>query len=582
MPEKNTVTGKEQCPSCREKGKDNSGDNLVRYSDGGAHCFACGHHVFGDGESPAPAPVNEQVKGWTPVKGDIVALPHRKINSEICALYNYRTTSHKGQQIEVANYYREGVLIGQKIRAPNKRFFAQGEMRDAPLFGQHLWRQGGRRIIVTEGEIDCLAIAQMLKGRWPVVSIPNGASGAADAFRRNLEFLSSYEEVVICFDMDEPGQDAALECAKLLPPGKARIVSLPRKDAGEMVVNNQSAQLSTAIWEAKAYRPDGIIHVREVDERKVSDMKIYPYPWMSPNKMLYGQHGGAITMYTSGTGMGKSTFIRELMHSHLEAGRKVGMIMLEESPTETLYDMMSLHLKIPVRRIMAARKLNDALEKNGLPPIDFGVNDTLTDEQLTQAREIMAGRGLYLYDHHGENLADELLAKIEYMAVGLGVDIVVLDHISVVVAGMDSGNERKDIDTLMTNLRSVVQRTGIHLDCVTQLRKADGKPYEEGGRITSQDLRGSASLSSVPNTVVAIERNQQHPDPEHANTMVVRSLKDRFSGNTGIVMALRYDKTEGRLKEVDYYTDQDGEVQFGEKEEPFKAENIDEIPTASE
>ncbi len=34
----------EACPKCRSNGNDNRGDNLVRYADGGAHCFACGYH----------------------------------------------------------------------------------------------------------------------------------------------------------------------------------------------------------------------------------------------------------------------------------------------------------------------------------------------------------------------------------------------------------------------------------------------------------------------------------------------------------------------------------------------------------
>lgn len=575
---KNTVTGKEPCPQCRANGNDRSGDNLVRYSDGGSHCFACGLHSFGDGDGPvAPVIQQDAPTQWTPTVGEIAALPHRRIPEDICRLYNYRSATVGERGVEIASYYTDGKLVGQKIRVvKSKRFISRGQMSDAGMFGQHLWKHGGRKIVVTEGEIDCLSVATMFKGRWPVVSIPNGAEGSVAAFKRSLEFLSSYDEIVLCFDMDDPGQKYALECVKLLPPGKGKIVSLPRKDANEMLMHNESSILSTCIWEAKTYRPDGIVHAKEVMDRPTGDMKIWPFPWEAMNKSLYGQHGGAITMYTSGTGMGKSTLIRELIHAHLEAGRKVGVLMLEESPSETLYDLMSLHLKVPVRKIMAARKLNDALEKNGLPAIDFGVADTLTEDQLADAKGIMSERGLYLYDHHGENLADELLPKIEYMAVGIGVDVVVLDHISVVVADMDSGNERKDIDTLMTNLRGLVQRTGIHLDCVTQLRKADGKPYEEGGRITTQDLRGSASLGSVPNTVIAVERNQQHANPEHANTMIVRSLKDRFGGNTGIIMALRYDKAEGRLKEVPFYTDMDGEVQFGEPETTFKPEIPDE------
>ena len=32
------------CPRCRSNGGDSKGDNLICYSDGGMHCFACGYH----------------------------------------------------------------------------------------------------------------------------------------------------------------------------------------------------------------------------------------------------------------------------------------------------------------------------------------------------------------------------------------------------------------------------------------------------------------------------------------------------------------------------------------------------------
>jgi hypothetical protein len=38
-------TGNERCPKCAKLGKDRRGDNLVRYDDGHAFCFACGYYV---------------------------------------------------------------------------------------------------------------------------------------------------------------------------------------------------------------------------------------------------------------------------------------------------------------------------------------------------------------------------------------------------------------------------------------------------------------------------------------------------------------------------------------------------------
>ena len=162
------------------------------------------------------------------------------------------------------------------------------------------------------------------------------------------------------------------------------------------------------------------------------------------------------------------------------------------------------------------------------------------------------------------------------MAVGLGCKVVILDHITAAVAGMlsdseDGGSERLIIDDMMKKLRSIVERTGVHLDVISQLRKpSTGKGYEEGARITVQDLRGSGSLSSVPNTVIALERDRQHTDKMTANTTVVRVLKNRFTGQSGIATALNYNYETGRLVEVPFAINEDGEILFDPSATPSK------------
>ena len=124
-----------------------------------------------------------------------------------------------------------------------KEFRWRGSASEAVLFGQTLWRRGGRKVIVTEGEIDCLSISQLQGNKWPVVSLPNGSSSGAKYIRASLEWLESFDEVVFAFDMDEPGQKAAKECALLLSPGKAKIARLPMKDANECLVAGKGPSL---------------------------------------------------------------------------------------------------------------------------------------------------------------------------------------------------------------------------------------------------------------------------------------------------------------------------------------------------
>lgn len=497
----------------------------------------------------------------------------RKISKDICAKYGYSVaTSPQGANIEIANYRDANGLIAQKVRnVDSKEFYCKGSMKTMPLFGGHLWRNGGKRIIVTEGEIDAMSIAQLTGGRWPVVSIPTGAAGAVKAIKSNLEFLNSYDAVVFCFDMDEPGRDAAAKCADIIRPGKAMIADLPLKDANEMLLAGRTDDLNNCLWEARLYSPDGILAVKDIQPTDRSASRVWSFPWENLTEFMIGQRSGEMTLWTSGTGSGKSTIVRELVNHHLEEGRSVGMVMLEESPSETVDDLVSLRINKQVRKIRAQRELNKLRVKLGKATTDIG--DDLTDEEYASARTSLDEQNLYVYDSHGISDFESLFNRIEFMATALGCDVIVLDHVTAAVAGIafgdgDMSSERLVIDNLMKKLRSLVERTGVHLDVISQLRKSNGKGYEEGERITIQDLRGSGSLASVPNTVIAMERDRQHADPDIANTSTIRVLKNRFTGATGVATAVRYDKSTGRLDEVDFAVDADGNILFGESNAP--------------
>lgn len=568
------VVGREACPKCRANGNDNSGDNLARYSDGGAFCFACQYFERGDGTvSEQPAKQSD----FKVYRGQIQALDHRRIDTKPCRVYGYQTANIRDKDIEIANYFKDGVLVAQHMRGPDKTFHWVGSPRGCELFGQHLWGNGGKKLVITEGEIDCLSVAQMQDCKWPAVSLPNGAAGAVRDIKNNLEFVNSFDEVILMFDMDEPGQAAAKSVADILPPGKAKIASLPYKDANECLVQGSSRAIIDAIWQARVYSPDEILHVSSIVERSTETVntKVWPFPFNNLTRFLTGQRSGEITLYASGTGSGKSTFLRELSYHHLRQGRSVGMIMLEESPEETMDDMISLIINKPVRKIRSTRMMNELLDQMGEQKIDMDIIDDLSDDEYAKAKRELGETGLYIYDHLGNNAMANLMARMEYMAVSLGVDVIMLDHITAAAAGLmntsnkdieGGGSERLIIDAMMRDMRSLCVRTGVHIDVVSQLKKTD-KAFEEGSRITMQDLRGSGALASVPNTVVALERDRQAPDARQANTTTVRVLKNRLDGRAGVASAIYFNHESGRMEETDFVVGDDGKVGFKPEQE---------------
>ena len=561
------VINKEQCPACASRGQDNSCDNLAVYDDGHKYCFACKHYEHGNTQDKKKE-CRMAMKNLEFLSGEVKPLISRKIDEKTARLYNYYTHIKDGKRLEISNYYRDGKVVAQKLRGANKAFQWRGDSHKPTMFGQHLWKdRGGKRIVITEGEYDCMTVSQLLDNKWPVVSLPNGAAGAVKSVRDNLEFLNGYEEVILMFDMDDPGREASQQVAEVLAPGKCKIAILPYKDANECSLNGASKQVIQAMWEAQRYSPDEILHVSSVVTDGTEDISVFPFPFESLNTFLLGQRGGEITLWTSGTGSGKSTILREIIIHHLEEGRSVGAIMLEEAPQETVDDMISLLINKPVRAIRATKIMNKLRVKMGKEPVEIDTISDLCDEEYAAAKKELGNTELYIYDHLGNNGLQNLCARIEYMAVSLGVDVIVLDHITAAATGLmndksdfDGGSsERLLIDNIMKQLRGLVSRTGVRIDVVSQLKKTQ-KAYEEGDRITLQDLRGSGSLSSVPNTVIALERDRQNPDPILANTTTVRVLKNRLTGRAGIATCLYYDRLSGRMEEIDWALSDEGQV----------------------
>ena len=154
-----------------------------------------------------------------------------------------------------------------------------------------------------------------------------------------------------------------------------------------------------------------------------------------------------------------------------------------------------------------------------------------------------------MYDGFGSYDPDVIYNRIEYLASGLDTRIIFLDHLSILLSGLD-GDERRMIDTTMTRLRSLVERTGIAMFLVSHLRSTSSDVnHEEGARVTLGQLRGSASIAQLSDACIALERDQQ--DRSKRSTTTVRVLKNRYSGETGVACELIYDLDTCKFNETE-------------------------------
>ena len=549
-----------------------SSDAAAINDDGSAFCFSC-NKFFKDYNSTPEVQQPDTVTDFEvyqrnkkmdqsshpstqlPTAASFIELTDRKISLATAKKYGVKASTIGGKiDKHYYPYFNGHELAGTKIRKQNKDFGWTGNSKEVGLFGENLFKAGGKFITLTEGECDAMAAYELMGSKWPVVSIKSGAQGGVRDVKNSLEYLESFDSVVINFDNDKVGKEAAQAIAKLLTPKKAKIMTLPvdYKDANDMLRQGRHAAYVSSFWDAKIYTPSGVLNLSDqlgaYQKLRLEKKTAIPYPWGGLNKKLEGMRAGELVTLTGGTGLGKSSVTREIEHWLIENTKdNVGVVALEENWSRTAEGIM-------------------AVEANAKLHLD-SVKAEFTDEQLDDCyKKVFMGDNkgrVWIHAHHGVNNIDDIFSKLRYMIIGLDCRWMVVDHLHMFVLATLESDERKAIDGIMHRLRTMVEETGCGMILVSHLRRVEGNRGHENGIETGLNhLRGSQSIAQLSDCVIALERNQQSDDEIEASTTKVRVLKSRYTGDVGVASHLLYDNKTGRLREMDDYDESqfDGDI----------------------
>ena len=515
---------------------DDCGSSDARYvnSRGWSKCFSCkkSKKVYGDDEAAnSPKRTGKEHRHLQELIGDISydGIKARGLSAETCRKFGYGTGTYKGAPVHVANIQGNGSVVAQKLRTRDKEFVWLGNRKKAdPLFGMHLWPARGKKVVITEGEIDCMSVSQVQNNQWPVVSLPDGVDSARKALQKAREWLEGYEQIILMFDEDEPGRKAIEEVAMALPAGKVYVAKLPRKDANECLMKGDARAIIKAIFDAAPWRPDAVFAGKELWERVEHREGAIGVPpgFKHLEAFIPKLPLPSLVTILAGTGSGKTTLCKVIEHHLIKSGENVGILHLEESIEDTAQGLMGLELGV-----------------------HLGEGVHVEPEEKRRAFDATIGReGVYVYDNFGSMDPDTVIGKIRYMATVGQCRYIILDHITIMLSGLSGDNGTKELDRVMTQLVSLAKELGICIIMVSHLTKSDkGKPFEEGAQISLQNARGSQGIAQLSYIVLAVERNQQAEDVRERDLITLRVLKNRPFRKTGVACKLLYDHDTGKL-----------------------------------
>lgn len=520
---------KESCPKCGSK------DNLARYDDGHATCFSigCDHYEPPtDGVQKSPSRKKKPKVALTdPIEGEFRPLKARKIREETCKKYGYKIVNYQGETAHACDVkLADGTLVAQKIRTRNKDFRVIGSIEEKPLIGMHLF-SGGKRIIICEGEVDMLTYSQVQSNKFPVVSLPNGVSAAAKVITANLDYLSNFEEVCLCFDMDEVGQEALAECADLLIGHNVKLIQLPLKDPNEMLLAGRVEELINAMWTAKEHKPDGLLSVEDIIEDALTPVEAgLPWMWDGLNNSSNGRHFGEIVLVGAGTGLGKTdTLLQQADYDITVLNHKVGFFLLENDPVEVLQYLAGKH---------DHRKYYE--------PNHPDQSDTAA---MRESFQRYVGK-CFIYDNFGLCDWDRIKAKILYL-IHNGYRVFYVDHLTALATGNPDVSEKDALEYIMADIAEFAKRYNVIFHLVSHLSTPAKGSHEEGAIPQIREFKGSRATGFWAHQIIGLARNQQAKTERERHTTIVVQLKRRkFGRGVGKRTYLMYDAETGVSNEI--------------------------------
>lgn len=524
------------CKSC------GSSDARQLYEDHTSFCFAC-QAFFKKDKDEVIEPTTQSTKKDFFKKVQTIevidsyksaGLFERKISKEAVEFFGVKVSYNEAGDIDT-HYYPYDSGKAYKVRKTTNKEFSWVN-KSTNLFGRDLFTGGGKRVIITEGEIDALSMAQASLDRYkkiyPIVAM--SSSVMSKSLLENREWLRSFGEVVLCLDNDDAGKKATDDAIKIIGIDKVKIAKmLPDcKDPNDILVKGSAAKLMQIVFDAQPWSPAGIISKediwKQITERNALISVPYPECLSGINKKIKGMRLGEIALFISGTGSGKSTVVREIeLHLLETTNDKIGVISLEESPGETGIKLSGM-----------------AISKN---PSHTEIPD---DELKVGFDKVFGTDRVVVLDHQGSIKDDSIIDQLEYMCL-VGCKYLFIDHITILVsegaAGL-TGNEA--IDKIMNDLLRLVKRHNVFIGLVSHLRKTQSGPSFEDGKLPSlDDIRGSGSIKQVSFDVIAFARDMNNEEEEVRNTIKLAVLKSRTMAQTGPVIGAVYNHETGRLRE---------------------------------
>ena len=464
----------------------------------------------------------------------------RGIDPDICRLYGIQIQyDENGDPLRYAFRHRNNVKYRtheeaqERLGLTKKEYWAKKRKEEGGnfnyLFGPEFNAGSSNRIYITEGEFDAASLYQVLKGKYPVQSLPS-ATPSKEFYQNVYDELNSFKEIVYAGELSDDAGRASADRLYNMFPDKTKFVSMTEfKDANEFLMNDAGESLYWAALKPQMYTPDNFFIGDAAVEKAILEENPYSYVPTGHSgfdKLGRGLVKGGITFIKALRGTGKTELIRYFEYGLLKnSTANIALLHMEEPKSLTYRAMASYELGLNVRT------KEDAQEHN-IPE----------KEVIKAAQTVLQDSRTIIFEMRASDEPEAILDYVRTAATVYGAEYIFVDHVQRLAYLSKSGVEQATavLTKLGANMAQLCKELDIGVIFISQVND-DGR------------TKYAAALEEEAIVCVKLERDTESEDEEIRNTTNFTFDKNRPFSKLGPAGAVFYDGDTTILTEVAEY-----------------------------
>tara|TARA_B110000902_G_scaffold219328_1_gene253658 strand:+ start:6508 stop:7995 length:1488 start_codon:yes stop_codon:yes gene_type:complete len=414
---------------------------------------------------------------------------------------------------------------GIKVRKlSDKAFYAKGGFKGDELFGMNLFPAGcSKMVTITEGELDALSAAQMLKSQYtnPVVSLPS-ATPSKKLWENCKDWLGSFEKIILSVDNDEAGNALADRMARLFPNKIYRMQHGEYKDANDFLQAGKQADFKNLWWKPVKHTPENILNTADQFLKLYDDTPEHVYYKTGIEALddkILGLMQGHFTVFKAPTGIGKTELMRYMEYSMLKQGVPIAAWHLEETKLRSLLGLVSYEVGDNLTR----RDLIDEKDADNL--VREAIGNLTKDENFYQ---------FYLGDGQG---TDELIDQIRFFSQACDCKFVFFEPIQDVVVGTSEESKEAMLADLSIRLSKLAAELNVGIVTIAHTNENGDPKY-------------CKMIGQRASVIIDLHRDKEAESIEERNTTYLKVEKNRPCSEEGQAGKLAFNLDTFMLREI--------------------------------